>query len=355
LIPMQQLYLGHNGSFIQTLFGKDDEVASVSWARNVDLKEYGYAYSLFLSQSLTALQTYRDSDLAQLFPRGIPSAGGPKYVLGTALDWIGGLLPTLPQPILGYFHFLPPHYPYRTSREFFNAFAADGYKAPRKPDDIFARPKVPEQILSERRREYDEFVLYVDSEFNRFYEALESSGILENSWLVVTTDHGELFERGIMGHVSLALYDPVIRIPLMIFEPGRASGMDIHDPTSAIDLLPTLAQLTGHLIPDWCEGRILPPFEGTAEHPRDVYAVLAYKNPQDAPLKLASIALIRETTKLTYYMGYDEVGGGELAKLYDIQADPEELTDLSSSQKSTVAELLGKIKDKLAQADQPYL
>ncbi len=64
-------------------------------------------------------------------------------------------------------------------------------------------------------------ILYADKEFGRFFDYLDSSGLLDNTWVVLTSDHGEMFERGIDGHDTEVLYEPVIRIPLMIFEPGR--------------------------------------------------------------------------------------------------------------------------------------
>ena len=73
----------------------------------------------------------------------------------------------------------------------------------------------------------------MDRKLAWFHEALEASGLLSNTWAVLTSDHGEMFERGISAHSTDALYEPVIRIPLMIFEPGRGSAMDIHTPTSA--------------------------------------------------------------------------------------------------------------------------
>ena len=50
---------------------------------------------------------------------------------------------------------------------------------------------------------------------------LQSTGALENNWIVLTSDHGELFERGLRGHQTPMLYEPLIRVPLLIFEPGR--------------------------------------------------------------------------------------------------------------------------------------
>jgi len=62
---------------------------------------------------------------------------------------------------------------------------------------------------------------------------------------VLTSDHGELFERGLKAHASDTLYQPEIRVPLLIFEPGRQAGLEIHTPTGAVDVMPTVAHVTG--------------------------------------------------------------------------------------------------------------
>ncbi len=357
LVPWKRLFLGSYDGFIGTLFGKDEDIASVSWTRNVNIKEEGYAYSLFLSHLYEALQERRDPALKQLFPRGIPSTGdaGSEFLLESAIDWIGDRVTRVPKPFVGYFHLLPPHGPYNTEVEFFNRFRGDGFRSIDKPADVFTE-NVSNETLLRRRTDYDEFILYVDREFGRFYDALEASGLLENTWVVLTSDHGEMFERGISAHSTNALYQPVIRIPLLIFEPGREVGMDIHTPTSAVDVLPTLAHLTGHGIPNWTEGMLLPPYAaGSPDANRNIYVVRATRNDQYAPLTHASTMLVRGRYKLLYFFGYADRGIDELVKLYDLEADPEELVDLSSTEKDIAAELLRELKTKLAEVNKPYM
>jgi arylsulfatase A-like enzyme len=258
-IATEKLLQSSYDKIIPQLFKNDDDISSVSWTRNMKIKEEGYAYSLFLSHLYEALQEKKIENLEPLFPRGLPTTGSDNgFTIEQAVDYITGRLISIPQPFAGYFHFLPPHYPYHTSKEFLDAFLNDGYKPMEKPRDIFAR-KV-DKSLPLKRRLYDEYILYCDKEFGKLYNILEKSGVLDNTWLVLTSDHGEMFERGISAHNVDALYQPVIRVPLMIFEPGREIGVDIHQHTSVVDVLPTLTHLAGEKIPDWTEGVILPPF-----------------------------------------------------------------------------------------------
>ena len=97
----------------------------------------------------------------------------------------------------------------------------------------------------------------------------------------------------------------LIPTPLLVFEPGRETSMEIYTPTSAIDVLPTLLHVTGHTIPEWVEGGILPPYRSTEVNPeRSVYVVRANKNGQYEPLnQRASTVIIKGRYKLLYYFG----------------------------------------------------
>ncbi len=357
LVPWKSLFVRSYDGAIQNLFQHDSDIASVAWTRNTNLKQEGYAYSLFFSHLNEVLREHNIAGLKRLFPRGIPSTGfaDSDFLLETATDWVANRLPLIPQPFLGYFHFLPPHGPYNTSLEFYDHFAKDGYKPVEKPEDIFTI-HVPDSALLKRRDEYDEFLLYTDKYFGQLFDSLEASGLLENSWVVFTSDHGEMFERGISGHSTNTLYQPVIRVPMLIFEPGRKSRLDIHTPTSAVDVLPTLAHVTGQPLPTWTEGLVLPPYaDPSPDADRALYVARAPKNGQFAPLTRASTAIIKGGYKLLYYFGIAERGVDELIKLYNIEADPEELTDLYSSQPEIAASLLAELKAKLAEVNKPYL
>lgn len=337
----------------QEIFQNDHDAASVGWLRAMKFTEEGQPYSLFLSHMYEAYLNNKVKDIQAMFPRGIPLAGSDSFLLTTAIDTTAEKLSSIPQPFMGYFHYLPPHEPYRTSHEFFDVFQGDGYEPPEKPLDIFGKD-VGNQLVK-RRREYDEYVLYCDQEFARLYDQLESSGLLDNTWLILTSDHGEMHERGIGGHMTDALYQPVVRIPLMIFEPGRETGEDVYEYTSAIDLVPTLTHLSGEKIPDWSEGTLLPPFGDPAQlRQRNIYVMRANHNDQYAPLTIASTMLVKDEYKIHYYFGYPEVPPEGVVRLFNTEADPEEMNDLAQTKPETMSELLHELQAKLKEVDEPY-
>jgi len=342
--------------FITRLFKKDQDLAIVSWIRAMKSKYEGYSYSLFLSQLYKYYREEQIKNLVHDFPRGVPGYNVDNYfLLEDAINWLSIETQKLPQPFLGYFHFYPPHEPYNTHQDFFGHFKNDGWFPMPKPKELFAKG-ISDARMQKYRMEYDEFILYVDREFGRLFDHLAQSGFLENTWVVFTSDHGEMLERGIIDHITPVLYEPVIKIPLLIFEPGRTSRTNVYQKTSAIDVLPTLLHVTEQKQAKWNEGIILPPFRNEdASFERGVYVLEAKENETNAPLTIATIALLKEQYKLMYFIGHEELDGEERIELYDLKNDPEELNDLSISKRETTAEMLHEIKQKLAEVNEPYL
>jgi arylsulfatase A-like enzyme len=150
------------------------------------------------------------------------------------------------------------------------------------------------------------------------------------------------------------MYQPVVRVPLLIFEPGRKTAAHIHTPTSAVDLLPTLLHVTGQKAADWTEGLILPPYADPIPG-RSLYSMRSTKTEPNDPMSQVSAILVKEKYKLHYYFGYKDRDVDEMIQLYDIEADPEELNDLAVSRKDVADALLAEMKAKLVEVDKPYI
>ena len=352
-IPWETLYLGSD-SLVTSLFKFDADAASVGWNRILKQQD-GYSYSLFLSQLYRFIKNLRAQtrkELAKDFPLGLPNNDEIIFfTLEQGIDWLLKQTAAAPQPFAGYVHFFPPHDPYCPRVDVCDRFFKDGYRAEPKPLSLFKEDRT-QDTLDYERRIYDEYILYVDAEFARLYQALAEQGILENTWLVLTSDHGELFERGILRHTTPVLYQPVTHIPLLIFPPGQTSRVDVHDKTSVIDLLPTLMHVTGQEIPDWTEGVVLPPFAtASAQNERDIFAFHGDVNGA-GKFNRATSMLVRGSHKLVYYFGYNELGqNGPMIELFNLAEDPEELNNLYPAQKSLAEEMLATVKEKLAQAN----
>jgi arylsulfatase A-like enzyme len=358
LVPRSKLFLKDDSIVPTTLFENDDDIATVSWLRAMKSEDDGFSYSLYFSHLLYALEEHQDRKISELqaqFPTGLPRVFTDSYyMLEDAIEWFGNRIKEVPNPFVCYLHFMPPHAPYKTHRDFYGRFKQDGWVPEPKPLDLFFEIDDINKVLA-RRKSYDEFILYADRELARFFDYLESSDLLDNTAVILTSDHGEMFERGISGHTTPVLYEPVIRIPLMIFEPGRKTRMDVHIPTSAVDVLPTMLHVAGQQPAAWTEGVVLPPYSSTYPgQDRSIYVLEAKKNGKYAPLRIATAALIRGWYKLMYSFGYEELGGEERIELYDVRNDPEEMVNLYKTKNGTARELLYELKAKLAEVNEPY-
>jgi arylsulfatase A-like enzyme len=175
-------------------------------------------------------------------------------------------------------------------------------------------------------------------------DLLEPSGILDQAYIIVTSDHGESFERGVEGHITPLLFEPVIHIPLLISAPGQRERKDTYTPTACVDLLPTVLHLTGNEMPDWCEGQVLPHLGGAENPSRSIFALEAKTNPAYAPLTRTGVAMLKGPHKLIYHTGYEREDSFEL---YDLQEDHEELRDLYPESPAFARRLREELLEKL--------
>ena len=150
-------------------------------------------------------------------------------------------------PFLAYLHFIPPHAPYRPHRDYQDLFD-DGWEPVEKPVHPLSRGTL-QASLNRNRREYDQYIANLDVEVGRLFNHLEESGLMENSYVIFTSDHGELFERGMQGHSTRMVFEPILRVPLFISVPGQRLRQDIYTPTNTVDLLPTPVSYTHLTLP----------------------------------------------------------------------------------------------------------
>lgn len=265
-----------------------------------------------------------DQVLAE-YPDGPPfvlgDVGGP-YTLAGLVSGAEETLRDLPSPFMGYFHFFPPHAPYVPPVEFRGLFD-DGWIPADKPRGVFPGG-VPRQEMLERQQRYDEFLAATDAHLGVLLDFLERGGFFEDSYIMITSDHGELFERGVYGHTNDYLYEPLVRVPLLVSAPGQRARVDVHQPTSSVDVLPTILALLGREPPPTLEGVPLPGFGGALppDPGRAVYAFVSKSTPARGALGAYTLAMRQGDHKLIKYKGYSKVA--EAYELYDLRDDPEE-------------------------------
>jgi arylsulfatase A-like enzyme len=264
-------------------------------------------------------------EFADQFPLGLPRMfAGNFLVMEDVVDWIVQHSSTWQGPHLSYYHLLPPHDPYKPTREDFELFAGDGFEAPDLLEHRFS-DHVEKAELKRLRREYDEFIRYIDRQFADLIQRLEGQGTLDNTIVILTSDHGELFERGIWRHLNPALLEGVLRIPLMIAMPGQEERVDIYERTNSVDVLPTLLSFTNQAIPNDLDGVLLPPFNDVPPNPeRAIFSMVNFDAPQFQPLEHGSFSILQGNHRLIQYLGYqDWIGTNEWHEVYSISEQNE--------------------------------
>jgi arylsulfatase A-like enzyme/Tfp pilus assembly protein PilF len=234
---------------------------------------------------------------------------GPETI-EAALGWLDEReqQPTSTEPFFLWLHLFDPHDPYTP----------------------------PEPFRSRYSNPYDAEVAYTDSLVGGFLEDLDRRGLVDETLIVLTADHGEgLGDHGENFH-GYFVYDSTVHVPLMLRFPGRAlAGTRVDAPVSHVDIVPTILEATGQEIPERLQGRSLlaalqetsPPAgeegPGPVVYTESFYPLLHYGW---APLR----ALRSRSHK------YIESPSPEL---FDLTADPSERSNLAPNDEKTARQM----------------
>jgi N-acetylglucosamine-6-sulfatase len=180
----------------------------------------------------------------------------------------------------------------------------------------------PEEIIHQRQ----EMLLAVDEGLGSVVAAIDALGELDNTIVVVTSDHGFWYgEHGLSNERRLA-YEEGLRIPLMIRYPnGIKAGIRPSQMALSIDLAPTLLDLAGTAPGNEFHGVSLRPLlEGTSADWRSSFLVEYYSDTVfERIFKMGYKAVRTENYKYIQYVNLENMN-----ELYDLAADPYELRNV---------------------------
>ncbi len=92
---------------------------------------------------------------------------------------------------------------------------------------------------------YDEKIYGVDAEFAKFIDGLDELGLMDNTILILTSDHGtEFYEHERFDH-GFSLYDELVHVPFIIVHPTSPGGVDIDSQVRTLDVMPTVLDMLG--------------------------------------------------------------------------------------------------------------
>lgn len=224
---------------------------------------------------------------------GLDAAQRPgSEVVDHALAWLDE---DRDRPFLAWVHLYDPHSPYTPPEPYRSRFPATMQGA------------------------YDAEIAATDAQIGRLLDRLRESARLDDTIVVVVSDHGEsLGEHGEQQH-GFFVYDAAVRIPLIVAGPG-VPARAVPEQVRIVDVMPTILDLVG------------------AEVPSDVQGVSLLPLGRGEELELLGFS---ETWYPRYHYGWSEltaVSNGQYKfiaaprrELYDTQADPGETRDLAAS------------------------
>ena len=207
-------------------------------------------------------------------------------------------------------------------------------------------------------------VTMVDTWLGYLLTMVENMGLMENTAIVFTSDHGFYFGEhdGLFGKLTFGkqddgslyqhgeagamwdfspLYEEIALVPLLVYVPGAGPGV-YAGLTSAIDVMPTILELTGHEKPSWVEGTSLLPKVHEPSTPGREFTIttVPFANPGD-PVR--SVDNIRRrlghapaTTVTTDEWSLVYSVGDDLSQLYHLPSDPGQRNNVIS-EKSDIA------------------
>jgi len=252
-------------------------------------------------------ETYDDE-----IPKGEEATGSLEaerrgdVVAARAIAWLRAL-PGDERPFFLWMHLYDPHAPYEPP---------------------------PSYLARAGGRGYDGEVAFADAQVGALMDALAASGRGGKTLMIVAGDHGEsLGEHGEATH-GMLLYEPAVRVPMILSGAGLRAGTRA-EPASLVDLLPTVLRRLGLATPAGLDGRDLLA-EDAAKRPAEVYAETTYP-------EAAGCSPLRSL----FDGRWKAIVGPPAAELYDVARDPGEAVD-EATRHDTIVAAMAKRADALA-------
>jgi choline-sulfatase len=253
-----------------------------------------------------------------------------RRIAQAACEWLGTHA-RQSNPWALYVSFVAPHFPLVAPKEFFDLYDAQSlpqpihyaqHERPKHPvvnalariwnyDDYFT----PEKVIRARAGYYG-LVSFLDHHVGMLLGSLERAGVLNDTVVLFTSDHGEM-----LGHKGIwstsALYEESVGIPLIVAGPGIAAGVVNPRLVSHVDIHPSLLRLAGV-----GEASYDGPGISLFSTPTEARSVLSEYH---AGASITGCFMLR--TGRWKYMCYP----GYPSQLFDMELDPSEANDLALS------------------------
>jgi len=248
-------------------------------------------------------------------------------------------------------HYSDPHAPYILPPGFENPFLGDEFD---RDDALVPKQIPPSAKIGDQQRlgfyvaQYDANILIADRLIGEILDAAERLGLLENSLIVFTSDHGEgMGEHDRYFRHGTLPYNTGSHVPLFFsFSDAARRGQQVDLPVELVDLYPTFQELLADQTPIELEGKSLMPFlagPGTVERidpQKFSYAFSEAGHPMALRNYYRSVQ--DQRWKLVFHPEVDHPRKGQASpaiELYDLYQDPLEQENLAGQHESEFTRL----------------
>lgn len=269
-------------------------------------------------------------------------------------------------PFFLFVNYIEPHWPYWAPRDAQERVIPRSVFRERREAANFGvvnwyldRASIDSKLLPVREQLYDAEVSAVDAALGALFDLLRSRGVYEDSLIIVSADHGEnLGDNGHQGH-SFVLYEPTLRVPLVVRWPGgRDAGSRRPEPVQLTDVFATIAAATGLAArgvgTDLATGSLPEdrPIVGEYYYPEQFISYFP-EEAREGPLLAPYLRRIRSLRIGPHKFIW---GSDGVHELYDLERDPREAENRLASEPELAARLeqtLEALVDRHAKAVPP--
>jgi arylsulfatase A-like enzyme len=271
---------------------KDEVLAPTVFAKNGYKTLIISGNPAYLAKKSRAYQAFQDGYIPRADDMGV--IGGPRYkctfrtIIPILKRWIGRTQKQK-QPFFAYIHSMDSHSPFVfPPQEPFNQWKMRDYSGKWigefEPNFSYkTAQKVEPEDIEQLAGLYDGAIHYGDHHLNKLFDHMDSEGLMKNTIIIYTSDHGELLlEDG--EHWShqpeFGGADESNHIPLIMSGPGIPRGKRIKSISESIDILPTLLDLCGISTNGKMDGKsLLPTMSGAKPDDETSIAITRHGSP----------------------------------------------------------------------------
>jgi arylsulfatase A-like enzyme len=241
------------------------------------------------------------------------------------LHWLDGKATR--SPFFAFLNFYDAHSPYLPAEPYAGRFGAID---PRENLQLHTQTSWPAAEVERHHNAYDAAIAYLDVQLDSLFISLERRGLLSNTIVIVTSDHGEEFyEHHVMGHGS-SLYFPSLGVPLVMWGGPGLPRVRVKDFVTLKNLSATILDLAG-AGPGTLPGQSLRRhwLDTTTAHANPDSAISAVNFASGLP---ASYPVSQGALRSLVLDRYQYIlHADQSEELYDLVADPLEVHDLAQS------------------------